>query len=268
MKNVGILPGGRVAGNFVWGILGSQVRLVLVGGELHKAMTAGLEEKKNFDYAQKTGLHPTEATLMPGHIYRKKDKTLHLFIGRVKRPGVEKVQFAFVQLPEKPNDWEGHDIDSWGNDHHTNHYKEEREASKKWDSWSWTDRCQWDWYDSKEYLHRQYPSAAAGYYHSPGNIILMTSPKFEADVGDDTVLADWLRLNEGSKHRYINGHGDDLAEVDWKKANGDIDRVWKLPLDYREHYADRQKREREHQARVTAEYMKDRAAYQKKLEWL
>ena len=46
MKLCGIKPGGAVPGTFVWGILGSQMRLVLVDGVLHNAMIKGANEKK------------------------------------------------------------------------------------------------------------------------------------------------------------------------------------------------------------------------------
>jgi len=196
MRNVGIAPGGAVPATFVWGMLGSQMRLVLVGGELHKSMMAGLQEKKDFDLAASSGMHPTEATLQPGHIYRKKDKTLHLFIGRVKRSDVTKSFFAFVQMPEAPRNWDDVDLDAHYYGNCREEWKAEREIAKKWDSMSWVDRCQWTWYDQREFTQKQYPTATPGYYHCPGNIVLMSSPKFEADVGEEVEFAERIRLNE------------------------------------------------------------------------
>jgi len=42
-KHSGVLAGGQIPGRFVWGILGSQMRMVLVGGDLHKEMVAQTE---------------------------------------------------------------------------------------------------------------------------------------------------------------------------------------------------------------------------------
>jgi len=70
MAKCGIEPGGKVPGLFVWGTLGSQMRLALVGGELHKAMVAGADALKAHKAAQVAGTAPTEGTLQVGHVFR------------------------------------------------------------------------------------------------------------------------------------------------------------------------------------------------------
>jgi len=73
MKRVGIAPGGAIPGTFVWGILGSQVRLVLVGGELHTKMSVTLQTRQAAKEARKAGLAPTPSKLQKGHVYLKRD---------------------------------------------------------------------------------------------------------------------------------------------------------------------------------------------------
>jgi hypothetical protein len=269
MKLVGIKPRGSVPGKFVWGILGSQVRLVLVGGELHTTMVKGAAELEAFKAAQASGELPTESTLRFGTIYRKRDKTLHLFLGRVRWPGAPKDQYAFVQLPEPAHDWSHLDLE--GVDKWKFHYREETDVSKRWNTMSWTERCHWEWYDKHAHLFREYPEVAPGYYHHPANIVLMGSPKFEAADGQDLDLARTLQNNEGSKHRYVNGHGDDLAEDAWEAAVGHA-----RELNPRRQHSNRfydlsvekqQKVERDFHIKITQEVLANRKTYQDRMVW-
>ena len=128
-KHVGILAGGQVPGQFVWGILGSQMRMVLVGGDLHKEMVAQLESLKNFKRDQALGRTPTEGTLKFGCIYRKRDGSHHVFLGKVKAPGAEKASFAFLKLPESPPLHE--DLTTYDDlgEQYSEHAKHQRDAS-------------------------------------------------------------------------------------------------------------------------------------------
>ncbi len=264
---VGVLPNGIVPGKFVWGLLGNQVHLVLVGGDLHKDMIEGAQAKKAFEAAADAGLHPTEATLQAGHIYQKKDKTLHLFLGRVRRASISKVFFAFLELPTKPYDWTSLDLDAFPRDYVYNRYREEAAVAKKWDSMSWAERCQWSWYDSKKIMQQQYPEAAPGYYYQPGDIALMSSPKFEADVGVEQELSERLKINEGAKHCYVNGHGDDLAEDEWLK-NGGSPREWEPRRLWGDRRLTIEAERRAHYVKVKEEYINARRKFQTGLEWL
>ena len=278
-KYSGILAGGEVPGQFVWGILGSQMRMVLVGGDLHKEMTAQAESLKEFKRDQALGRTPSEGTLQFGHIYRKRDQSLHLFLGRVKVPGGDKALFAFVKLPTKPTTYDGMDLDNLPHhqDEHVKHMREERAIAQRWDTMTWAERCQWEWHDSHDWLQRTYKDTEYGYYHHPEDIVLMASPKFEAEDGQDTDFAAVLRENAASKHKYVNGKGDDIAELAWQVSNGGNERDWHYGYRsghgysqdwYRVSDEERRRREREHHARVQVEYLACRVKFQKELEWV
>jgi len=97
----------------------------------------------------------------------------------------------------------------------------------------------------------------------------MSSPKFEADVGEEVEFAERIRLNEGSKHCYVNGHGNDIAEDEWVKANNNQCREWHSGhWDYRVSHEERQKQRDENYAKVQKEYFLTRAEFQKGLTWL
>lgn len=231
-KHSGILAGGQVPGQFVWGILGSQMRMVLVGGDLHKEMVAQLEDLKDFKRKQASGQTPTEGTLKFGFIYRKRDQSLHVFLGRVKAPGNDKVLFAFARLPESPSAWDDVDLDDLDrfNGEHGNHMREERDTAKKWDTMTWAERCQWDWYDRNAYLHRQYKDhVEPGYYDHPADIVLMSSPKFKEELVEAaTGVAIELRENAEAKHKYVNGKCYDLVTERWRMEHVDMDPPWEL----------------------------------------
>jgi len=211
-----------------------------------------------------------------GHIYRKRDGSLHVFLGKVKHPGAEKTSFAFVKLPEKPFEWDGVDLAEHDGEHGI-HMREERDVAKKWNQMTWQERCQWEWYDRTTYLYRQYKDVEPGYYDHPGEIVLMASPKFEEELAETaTELATQLRENAGAKHKYVNGKGDDLAELHFK-ANSGNERRWDYwpyshmgyPGDWhRISDAERRRLEREHHANVKQEYIAYRQSWQKQLSWM
>ena len=225
MKRVGILPMGIVPGTFVWGILGSQVRLVLVDGTLHKAMTRGAQDKKEFERAQSAGEHPTEATLVPGRIYRKRDKSIHAFLGKVKRSGNDKVLYAFIQMPTKeaPEQEDDADIDAMGvgsdpawEARWKKSRKYDREVARKWSILTWRERCKFAWDDAHN-LFRGPGEQKYVYYES---IVLMSSPKFQAEVGElETDLFEELKANKDRNHDYADGHGNSILEVEFKRAH-------------------------------------------------
>lgn len=227
MKLVGIEPMGRVPGTFVWGILGSQVRLVLVGGELHKSMVEGANDKKKFEADASAGLHPTESTLVPGRIYRKKDKSLHAFLGKVKREGNPKTFYAFIAMPEKeaPEALDDADIDAeicggapeW-QERWKKTRKYERSIARKWNAMTWREKCKFAWDDSYN-MYRE-PVEVKHVYHE--GIVLMASPKFEAEAG--TLEQDFfeeIKLNADRQHDYLDGNRNSILSAEFKKAHPD-----------------------------------------------
>ena len=208
----GINAGGDVPGQFVWGVVGSQVRLTLVGGELHTEMIKHAEEQK----ISASSPQITKRDLTQGHIYKRRDEALMLFLGRVRVSG--KLMYAFCELPRPPHVWresaeraqDPYEVEP----PRVKHERLEREVAAKWADMSWIERCQWEWYDSHEYQHALYPEVGPGYYYHPGPLVIMSSlPKFAAEL-DDTAfeLAQQVVTNVDAAHCYINGNGDDLAE--------------------------------------------------------
>jgi len=225
MKLVGIQPMGVVPGTFVWGILGSQVRLVLLNGELHKSMVEGANDKKKFEANAAAGLHPTENTLVPGHIYRKKDKSLHAFLGKVKRTGIEKTFYAFIAMPEKeaPEEEDDTDIDeldvggppAWAEQWKKSR-KLDREVARKWDTLTWRQKCKHAWDDSYN-MYRD--PKETKYVHHEG-IVLMSSPKFEADVGVlELDFFEEIKSNAQRQHDYMDGNRNSILSAEFKKAH-------------------------------------------------
>lgn len=217
MRNIGILPGGKIAGQFVWGILGSQVRLVLVDGELYKDMVAGAHNKKEYENAQSAGLHPTESTLVPGHVYRKKNKSLHLFLGRVKHPFATKAQFAFVEMPAA-EDRTGDDPDKYeyADAEWKAARKLENETYTRFNTLSWRERCEFSWVARWKAIgvHHENP------YTMYPDIVFMSSPKFEADAGEvEADLFQEIKANKKNQHSYFNQRS--ILEAQFKKAHPD-----------------------------------------------
>lgn len=272
MKRVGIQPRGVVPGEFVWGIVGSQVRLVLVGGDLHTSMVMQLNDKKSFELAQAAGLTPTEGTLQPGHVYRKKDKSLHVFLGRVKCPGDNKAKFAFVEMPTREEDDENEASEAelragmMNNDKWIDAHLKERAVMKGWDSMTWRERCEFDWVGR----WRLYDYTGNGLSENYCDIKLMSSPKFEADVGDvgPEFLVE-LKDNVDAKHAYV------AASATWKN---DLSETWKLGANYDRHYhnpntdhrlpyEERQRQQREHERLVQLDVIQTRKEFRDALVW-
>lgn len=267
LRNVGVNAGGKVPGQFVWGILGSQVRMVLVGGELHTEMVKQAETLRDFKRMQASGSLPTENTFKFGHVYRKRDGSRHAFLGRVKVPGNDKVLSAFVVMPEKPEKDDDYYTDNAGDERLKQFYRIQKSVIAKWDDMTWEERCQWEWQDSEWLLQTD------GELHPVfENIVLMSSPKFEAEDAS-SALNTWakqLRTNAGSNHKYVNGYGDDLAESWWLHTfnNGQPRRyddgpVWcTISYDERCRLMDEQ-HQKDNKARFEA-----RELFQKEMVWL
>lgn len=218
LRDVGILPGGAVPGTFVWGLAESQVRLVMVGGALHKAMIAGAEEKEAFDARAAAGELYEGSRLVTGHVYRKRDGELHAYLGLGTFPGIEKPVHAFVPMPEAPVAPDPNVSDPhWLTDEQRVSWRAARardvELVNSWPTLSWGQRCQYQWRDR----YRDYEGRTREVFQ-PDPIVLMTSPKFESDVGEleGTFLAS-MRINERGHHGYVRSvpNGDDMVSR-WK----------------------------------------------------
>lgn len=225
MKLVGINPMGSVPGKFVWGILGSQIRLVLVGGELHKSMIEGASEKKASELARSLGQSITETKLIPGHVYRKKDKSLHAFLGKIKRVGIDKTFYAFIAMPERqpPEQQDDVDIDDkilGGDPVWQERWKKarkfEREVSRKWNTLTWREKCKFEWEDS--YNMCRGPNEQTYTHHE--DIVLMASPKFESEVGKlEQDFFEEIKTNGALSHDYVDGNRNSILETEFKKAH-------------------------------------------------
>lgn len=268
-KHVGVLAGGQVPGQFVWGILGSQMRMVLVGGDLHKEMVSQLENLKDFKRKQASGQTPTEGSFKFGCIYRKHDQSLHLFLGRVKVPGAKKVNFAFVKLPmpstidysSKLND--PNSTETW-----IEYARAQQAIVKRWDTMTWQERCQWNWYDQHDYMQILSKEPEFGFFHRSENITLMASPKFEEELaGMELELAEQLKANVMYKHMYVNNKGIDLAIAYNRQVHGEyesfgVDHNGYLMSATELAYAIKKNKI------VKAEYVALRVQFQKKLKWI
>lgn len=233
-RRCGISAGGRVPGKFVWGMLSSQMHLVLVGGDLHDKLTEETRKREEIDVFHGSGTAPNKSNLQVGHVYRKRDGSQHLFIGKVRAPGAKQLQYAFVKMPEPPHTYyetvedvlAARAADSNQEIRYAkNHYREMEAAVRTrqdWPTMTWAQRCDWEWYVSRSFTYDTYSDQVpAGYYDSPEPIVLMTDPKFDADTGDVAEdLARSLRVNAKDKHLYHNGHSDDLSEKMYVSEHG------------------------------------------------
>lgn len=225
MKLCGILPGGSVPGSFVWGILGSQVRLVLVDGELHKMMIDGAQNKKDFEARQDSGAAPSPSSLIPGHVYRKKDGSLHVFLGRCTAPFIDKSHYAFIEMPVNEGLTDMSTFSDRAEKRYIDATLRRNEFLKTWDTLTWRRRCRDRWVD-----HYKIIDAITGgklckekVYASP--IVFMSTPKFDADVGTvETDFFDDMKGNTNNWHTYKkagSAYGEDLT-FKWAQQNTDL----------------------------------------------
>ena len=74
MRTVGVSPGGYLNGKYIWAKIGSEMKLVRVGSDLHKALivVTDRQEKKN--------IHTKH--LVPWHFYQEKNGNVWLYAGK------------------------------------------------------------------------------------------------------------------------------------------------------------------------------------------
>ena len=214
MKRVGINPGGQIPGLFVWGVAGSQIRLVLVGGDLHDAMDKETDKREAFGRMKKHGLLPTAKTLVPGHVYSK-NKSVMLYLGRVTRPHQEKSDFAFVELPSKPTDIVAPIDEEKANKTWLAENKRNLEVVSRWDLLTWRERCQFAWRDRYRPL-----SLENKYLFSPSIELYASMPRLTEDLGEvEKDLFAELKDNKVGQYHYSSaGNKYHWLAEEWKLA--------------------------------------------------
>ena len=184
-KHVGVQPGGRVNGEFVWGVLGSQVRMVLVGGDLYSEMVKTRDELNAAKKKRVEGNAITPSKLQVGHVYKKLDGSKWVFVGKMLCVLNEKPLYALVELPEDEPYYQ----------HCKDYVYEEKHAA--WEKMSWEEKL------VAEHEARTYE----------GDIKLLTSPKFlsEEDVALDVAFIKREFHQSTSMRSYKLGNGDDAS---------------------------------------------------------
>lgn len=269
MKLVGIGPGGKVPGTFVWGITGSQVKMVLVGGELHCEMVKNTQNLLETAQARSQGKLPTESTLEVGHVYRKRDGNLFAFVGRVTVPGKQKQSFAFVEMPSQPLEVDIDDIYDY--DHCTDKQKENYEKFNKivanWPIMSWEERIEFD-------IRGRY----FGLINQDGKLVesipfimITASAKFDGEEAGVVDVSEY-RANVNGIYKYIDFKHNDLAEDDWRvNVNHNNPRPWYgnryCGIDYHLTPAQYEAKRAAAFAAAQKEYIDTRIAWSKSLVW-
>lgn len=219
IRHCGIAAGGRVCGKFTWGILNGSLKMVLVGGTSHAAMLKNMEEMQKREEAVKTGTALSPDKLQFGHIYKKKDETIHLFLGKVKLAGAKSSSYATLELPQKPTFYRDEEISSCGAEF-IKENNESKRIAQAWPNMTWEERTQFAWIDSMKRTYEEYKdSVPEGYYNCYPGIRLTSSPKFESEEGEAIALAMVAKKNIDGVQPYYNGLGHDLAEESWAQAH-------------------------------------------------
>lgn len=250
--HAGVLAGGAVNGQFVWGLAGSQVKLVLIGGDLHREMSENLAKLKAFTLRKKDASLPKASTLCPGKLYRRGEH-VQLFIGRVRTPLTSKLMFAFINMPLKPWYREHYAHKGVDKERMTKYELAERDyviaqndVALRWDDMTWSERCKWTWVDGPSFEDKKYDVEPGHYGQFRAHIDILSSlPAFEEELPDEPSidLVGEIIANEKLNFGYYSGVGDDLA-VKHAEDEGDHE-----PVQYnyweRWHEADRRRRETE-----------------------
>jgi hypothetical protein len=93
----GIERGGYVTGEFVWGVLGSTLRLVLVGGKLHTRMVEATAKLAEAERNKTNAVAFTANTFKVGRLYKMANGEKRLFLGNVNVGDSLKRYSAFVR---------------------------------------------------------------------------------------------------------------------------------------------------------------------------
>ena len=217
-----ISPGGKISGEFVWAICGSQCKLVLVGGDLYKELS---KQKK----IERVFIKKDEYKI--GLIYSKKDDRKgyqhmgeYLFLGKVKLKDAKKVSYAFIEVPSlkwakeqyiRSKISAAHFVtDCYGrNSEIQENYPtictRIRDVIKNWTNMSCEERCNYNWYEGLQ-ITAMFYKTAHNYYDERAPITIISDPSFEVVNCDEIVSMEFvlrLRDNLWGEHSYENGYG-------------------------------------------------------------
>lgn len=200
IKREGIAPGGKLGGQFVWGVDGSTLRLTLVGGDSYAKMVQG-----SIDASATASWNPlTLKTMIPGTVCQKRDGTKLVFLGRAKFPHLNGTLHAFVELPAPPDRYDPEVAANNGSD--PSFVKRNNDVADAWDSMSWEAR--YDYVELDQYVRYDRPDKEYHRFYKP--VIFLSSPKF---VAAGEVLKDFpasLFMNANDPRSYVTGNQDDL----------------------------------------------------------
>ncbi len=180
IKHTGIDSGGHVKGTVVWASVSSQFKLVLVEGDTYKSLETASQTKK----LKKTAI--TGSKLEVGGVYAQNGGSCMAYLGRVKAPGAKKFLYAFVGMGFQHS--EGWSDTSGEYYPHSDDHWQDRTWRERWEA-----RC-----------------FKSGTTHGTTGIILIVTPKFDAQVG--SMIVDDIRDNTAGAFFYTNGCGEKLVE--------------------------------------------------------
>ena len=203
LRYAGIKPGGAIDGQFVWGISGSQVKMVFVGGKLHKEMT-------NYAELVKTQKALSLTQLKPGNIYAKREKNdLMLYVGRVTHPDLDGSHHAFIEV-DHPSARE---------------YDYERIDNK---------RVPRPLPEDLNIYQTTMARREAQKYTWPQNLILTKSPKFYEEIEE---INDVNEITQNcARYEIQNGNGESLPEKFHAQKFGARQRIDGWSYSYRNNY--------------------------------
>jgi hypothetical protein len=163
-------------------------------------MVRGSREIREEAERRASGEGVTPGKLMIGSVYRKRDGTLHAYLGRCRAPDAQVDDHAFIEMPLKP---ERRELSSLGPGADKLHFKRINEVSNAWDRSTWSERCRWDWTEKW------------GKDSTAPLITLMRSPKFDAAVSAlELNMVQQIRDNAAGQHGYKRA-GMKLHDLAW-----------------------------------------------------
>lgn len=250
-KHAGVAAGGLVLGRFVWISDVGGIKLVLVGSAAYKKALEDDRRLSEADGKRTLGLTPTPGTLVPGHVYIKKDGSKHVFIGKFKEGDATKIQYAFVEAPAPPVLHEDIDEDFVPDAEDNAYWKQVRKIREEWPRM--TSEQKWDYVESDRYSYYDTKTPKRHYT----KIDIMSTPKFDAE--DTTEFYDVERFikNVDCNHCYGDFSTWDIVE----KRNPS--------KPYNNRYWDRNELEvKKHNEEVKANYLRCATAFRDSLKWL
>lgn len=194
LRDFGIEPGGGIDGTFVWGVSGSQVKMVAVGGKLHSTMIKELEKVK-------TRTVVSLKDLRVGNIYVKSNGDYELYLGRVAHPDLDGTHHAFTSVyPLFKNDPSILFYD-WIDDQRVavlappgmNVYQRSQEYAR--------------------HVREKQPT----HYDHPTSITLTKSPKFFEVIEEEN---DVQHIIDDENVRFENGNGETISEILHARKHG------------------------------------------------